>query len=81
MADTITTEVKLVEKVKFLSLQDSPKEWKRVFFLTKVKIGAKKKIQESGRHLQKQDMILKALRRLCFHTMNKMEEISCRQSV
>ena len=30
MADTITTEVKLVEKVKFLSLQDSPKEWSRV---------------------------------------------------
>lgn len=30
MADTITTEVKIVNKVKFLSLQDSPKEWSRV---------------------------------------------------
>ena len=30
MADTITAEVKIVNKVKFLSLQDSPKEWSRV---------------------------------------------------
>ena len=48
MADTITTEVKIVNKVKFLSLQDSPKEWSRVILSYKENSGIRQAFAKAG---------------------------------
>lgn len=45
MADTITSEVKLIDKVEFLSLQDSPKKWSQTILSYK---GEERKGEENA---------------------------------
>lgn len=45
MANTITSEVKLIDKVEFLSLQDSPKKWSQIILSYK---GEERKEEENA---------------------------------